>query len=403
MQAYDYEAVNQKGKLIRGTIMANNARSARSDLKANNLTPIKMDAATDMATAPDKKVKRGKVKRRALTQATRQLSILIKAGTPVSEALKVTALQFEKGAIRDSLLDVRAKVLEGQTLSQAMASDPKAYSRLYTSMVAAGENSGRLDLVLSRLASDHEAEQKVRNKILGATVYPIVLSVVALGVIIILMTFVVPKVVSQFESFHQELPTLTKLTIGFSEWIQAYGLWCGLVLTIGFVLCVQAMKLTSFKRRADGLVLKLPFIGRLNRDLNAARFSRTMSGILDSSTPALQALSVSKHTLKNIVMAEAIEQVIDQVRSGSSIGKALQQTSTFPSLMVHMVASGESSGDLGEMFRISAEYLESEFDSATTIVLNLLEPLIIVFLGGVVLIIVAAIFLPILRLNTLSF
>jgi len=410
MQAYNYEAINPKGKLIRGTIMADSARSARADLKIKKLMPIKMDIAGNIKTSHSKKVasmgkveSTGKINRRALTQVTRQLAILIKAGTPVAEALKVTAFEFEKGSIRARLLDVRAKVLEGHTLSQAMASAPKTFSSLYTSMVAAGESSGQLYMVLNRLASDREAEQKVRNKILGATIYPIILSIVALGVIIILMTFVVPKVVEQFESFHQELPPLTKLTIGFSEWLQAYGLWGGLVLFISSIVFLQAMKTKKFRRPIDKAVLKLPFIGRLNRDMNAARFSRTMSGLLDSSTPALQALRTSRNTVKNIIMSEAIDHVIEQVKGGSSIGKALKQKPVFPPLMVHMVTSGEASGDLGEMFKISADYLESEFDSATTIVLNLLEPLIIIFLGGVVLIIVAAIFLPILRLNTLSF
>ncbi|NNC38116.1 MAG: type II secretion system inner membrane protein GspF [Hyphomonadaceae bacterium] len=403
MEAFDYEAVNKLGKVTRGTVMANSARAARRDLKARELMPLKMNAASAPRKAKQRTESRGRVKQRILTQASRQLAILIKSGTPIAEALKVTALQFEGSPMRKSLLDVRSHILEGRRMSEAMAEEPKTYSELYRSMVSAGENSGQLGMVLDRLAGDLEAAQKVRRKIIGATIYPIVLSIVALAVIVILMVKVVPKVVTQFESFNQELPTLTKATIAFSEWLQSYGLMTGLgIAAVGFVLW-QSMKVRNIRRRVDKFVLGLPYIGKLNRDMNAARFARTMSGLIDSGTPVLQAIGAARNTLKNIVLREAMDGVVEQVRGGSSVGAALKKATVFPPLMVHMVAGGEASGDLGHMFAISAEYLESEFDSSTTIVLNLLEPLIIVFMGGVVLLIVAAIFLPILRLNTLSF
>ncbi|PHS40796.1 MAG: type II secretion system protein GspF, partial [Robiginitomaculum sp.] len=341
-------------------------------------------------------------KTKILTQATRQLAILIGSGTPVADALKVTALQFETSPMRRSLLDVRRQILEGRRLSEAMSRD-KTYSPLYCSMVAAGENSGQLGVVLSRLAGDLESAQKIRRKVLGATIYPMVLSVVALGVITILMVMVVPRVVKQFDSFNQELPRLTQMTIGFSAWLQAYGLWLLLAVILAGVALKQSLKIHRFRIMVDTAVLKTPFIGGLSRDMNAARFSRTMAGLLDSGTPVLTAMDTAKNTLKNQVMFEALKQVIEDVRGGSSVGAALKRYPVFPPLMIHMVASGEQGGDLGGMFNISAEYLESEFDSATTIVLNLLEPAIIIFLGGVVMLIVAAIFLPILRLNTLAF
>jgi general secretion pathway protein F len=403
MEAFDYEAVNKTGKVSRGTVMATTARAARRDLRARDLTPLKMTAAVAPRKTQQKTEKRGRIKQRILTQASRQLAILIQADTPVSEALKVTALQFEGSPMRKSLLDVRTKVLEGRRMSEAMADDKKTYTDLYRSMVAAGENSGQLGMVLDRVAGDLEAAQKVRRKILGATIYPMVLSVVALTVIVILMVKVVPKVVEQFESFNQELPALTRMTIGFSNWLQSYGLFAGLAIALTGAAIWQAMKVRNIRRRVDKFVLGMPFIGRLNREMNAARFARTMSGLIDSGTPVLQSISTARNTLKNIVLREATDVVVEQVRGGSSVGAAFKKAEVFPPLMVHMVSSGEASGDLGKMFGISAEYLESEFDSATTVVLNLLEPLIIVFMGGVVLLIVAAIFLPILRLNTLSF
>ena len=412
MQAYDYEAVNAKGKTNRGTVMATSARAARRDLRGRELTLINMQAAAEKTTAKlNKKTQntnkgqdkgQGKVKTKTLTQATRQLAILIESGTPVSEALKVTALQFENSPMRGSLLEVRRQILEGRRMSEAMSQD-KTYSPLYCSMVAAGENSDRLGPVLSRLAGDLESAQRVRRKVLGATVYPIILSIVALGVITILMVLVVPKVVKQFNSFNQELPGITKFVIGLSKWMQAYGLWLVLAVVIGSILLKQSMKLRKFRMAVDKLVLKTPFIGGLNRNMNAARFARTMAGLLDSGTPVLTAMGTAKNTLKNLVLYDATQQVIDEVRGGSTVGGALKRNPVFPPLMIHMISSGEHGGDLGNMFAIAAEYLESEFDSATTIVLNLLEPAIIIFLGGVVMLIVASIFLPILRLNTLAF
>ena len=305
--------------------------------------------------------------------------------------------------MRRSLLGVRSQVLEGQRLSEAMKVDGKTYSKLYRSMVASGESSGQLGPVLERLAEDLETAQKTRRKILGATIYPIILSIVALAVIVILMVMVVPKVVAQFTGFGQELPRLTKMVIALSEWLQTYGLWAGLIIVGLFMVGAQALKQENIRRKFDSFFLRIPFFGRLNRDMNAARFSRTMSGLLDSGTPTLQAIGTAKNTLSNLVLREAMETVVEQVRGGSSVGGALKKTTVFPPLMVHMVAGGEASGDLGKMFSVSAEYLEGEFDNSTTIVLNLLEPMIIILLGGVVLLIVAAIFLPILRLNTLAF
>ena len=404
VDAFDYEAVDAGGKTTRGTVMATSARAARRELRARALTPIQMSAANTAPTKVEtKSAPRKKVKLKTLTQATRQLAILIKADTPVAEALKITALQFEGSPMRQSLLDVRTQILEGRRLSEALSEDKRTYSQLYRSMVAAGENAGQLGSVLERLAGDLESAQKMRRKVLGATVYPLVLSVVAIAVIVILMVFVVPKVVEQFSSLGQNLPPLTRMTIALSEWLQAYGLWLLLAIAVFIFGFLQAMRSASFRRRIDGVILKLPYIGKLSRDMNAARFARTMGGLLDSGTPVLPAIDTAKNTLKNAVMRDAAETIVEQVRGGSSLGAALKGAAVFPPLMMHMIAGGEASGDLGEMFAVSADYLESEFESSTTIVLNLLEPMIIVLLGGVVLLIVAAIFMPILKLNTMAF
>ncbi len=288
-------------------------------------------------------------------------------------------------------------------MSDALRAHPNTFGDLYASMVASGESSGRLAEVLERLASDLEAAQSIRRKILAATVYPMVLSVVAIIVVAILMVFVIPKVVEQFDSFGQDLPALTRGVIAVSEWMQAYGLIAVGVMAAGIFAFRQALKNEDFQRRWHGFLLKVPMVGRLMRDLNAARFARTMAGLIDSGTPALSAMETARHTIRNRVMREAVTDAAIKVREGAAVSASLRQTDVFPALVTQMVAGGEASGDIGKMFGKSADYLESEFDAATAIFLSLLEPLIIILMSLVVLLIIGAIFLPILRLNTLAF
>lgn len=402
MEAFDYAAIDTAGKRKKGTVMASSARDARDILRARSLMPL------DLAPSKSKKKQEiggtaSGVKHKHLTQATRQLAILIDAATPIEEALKITALQFERSPMKAALLSIRAQVMEGLRLSDALRGQPKVFPQLYTAMVASGETSGRLPAVLERLADDLEAAQKIRRKIMGATAYPIVLSIVALLVVTILMIAVVPKVVDQFDSFGQELPTLTNIVIALSAWMQKWGLITLGVFVIGIFALRQALKAKALRYRWDGMLLRLPLLGKIIRNMNAARFARTMAGLVDSDTPALTALETAQHTLQNSVMRDAITDAALKVREGSAISTALRGTAVFPPLVVQMVAGGEASGDMGKMFAKSAEYLEDEFDSSTTVFLTLLEPLIIIFLAGIVLLIIAAIFLPILQLNTLAF
>jgi len=401
LEAFDYAAFDTSGKKHSGTITAITAREARDLLRAQKLTPVTIKQAK-VKNVTSLSFER-KASHKDKTQATRQLAILIDASTPVEETLKITALQFERSPMRQVLLSIRSQVLEGARLSEALKTHPKTFSELYVAMVASGETSGRLPEVLQRLASDFEASQKVRRKILGATIYPMVLTLVAFAVVITLMVAVVPKVVAQFETFGQDLPGLTKAVISISNGLQAYGLIIGLIVVIAFIGFQQALRRPHIKRVWHKNLLKLPYIGRLNRDLNAARFSRTMAGLIESGTPALTAMETARHTLRNLVMQDGVVEAASKVREGTSMSAALRGTAVLPPLVVQMVAGGEASGDIGLMFSKSADYLEEEFDTATTVFLNLLEPLIIIALSGVVLLIIGAIFLPILRLNNLAF
>ncbi len=292
-------------------------------------------------------------------------------------------------------------MLEGARLSEALSAHPKTFGPLYIAMVTAGEKSGRLAPVMERLASDQEAAQKLRRTILAATVYPMVLSVVALAVVIGLMVFIVPQVVAQFDSFGQELPLLTRAVMAASEWLQAYGIIAALVIAVCGFGASQALKTERIKTRWHGAQLRLPMIGRLTRNLNAARFARTISGLIEAGTPSLTAMETAEHTLKNTVMRNAAREAATRVREGVAISTALKKTKVFPPLVTQMVAGGEASGNVGAMFSKSADYLEGEFESVTAIFLSLLEPLIIIFLAGIILLIIGAIFIPILRLSTL--
>ena len=398
METFDYAAIDRAGQRLNGSVTAQTAREARDILRAQALTPIELKAAKSKASQIFSYEK--KPSHRDLTQSTRQLAILIDAATPVEEALKVTATQYERSPMRAILLDVRSRVMEGERLSDGLKRHPKTFSDLFTAMVASGETSGRLPAVLERLASDLEAAQRIRRKILSATAYPMVLTLLAVIVSTILMVVVVPKVVEQFDSFGQELPGLTIFVIALSAWLQKYGFILLLFIILAGFGFFQALKNDNIKRRWHSFILKIPLIGSLARNINAARFSRTMAGLIDSGTQSLVAMETAKHTLKNSIMRHAVKTAATKVREGSAMSRALKSTEVFPPLMVQMVAGGEASGNVGKMFGKSADYLEGEFEAATAIFLNLLEPLIIIIMSIMVLVIIGAIFLPILQLNS---
>ena len=400
MNAYDFIALDSRGKRQKGTIMSPSPRDARDLLRSRQLVTIKITHSKPKDQSVSNFI-RPRIKHKNLTQATRQLSILIDAATPVEEALKITALQFKNNIVKTILLSVRSQVMEGLRLSDALKIHPTSFSELYIAMVASGETSGRLASVLSRLADDLERAQKIKQKVRGATAYPIVLSVVALTIVVVLMVSVVPKVVQQFDSFGQDLPTLTTFVIVLSEWMQQWGLILLIFMCACFLLLSRLLKQVSFRLSWDKMLLALPIISKIIKDMNAARFSRTMSGLVDSGTPILTALEVSSYTLQNSIMKNAVLDAALKVSEGLTINNALNDANVFPQIVIQMIAGGEASGDLSGMLAKSAEYLEDEFSSSTDVFLSLLEPLIIILLAGVILLIIGAIFMPILQLNTL--
>ncbi len=399
METYDYAALDKSGKRLTGSVAASNPREARDILRSRQLTPVALKAAK--ARSERRLGAPRRVSHRDLTQATRQLSILIDAATPVEEAIKVVALQFEKSSMRQVLMDIRAQVLEGARLSDALRLYPKVFTPLYVAMVASGETSGRLGPVMDRLAQDLEAAQAVKNKISAAIAYPVVLSVVALIVVALLMIFLVPRIVSQFDSLGMELPFLTRAVIGLSNILVHYGLF---ILGAFFLIAYgirRALKIEKIRLSWHKFLLGLPVIGNLIRSVNAARFARTMSGLIASGTPALVAMQTARHTLRNQIMYNAVSEAADKVREGSAISTSLRHSGTFPLLVTQMVAGGEASGDIGTMFGKSADYLEGEFERATAIFLSLLNPILIILLSIVVLVVILAMYMPMLNMISL--
>jgi general secretion pathway protein F len=300
------------------------------------------------------------------------------------------------------LLAVHAGVIEGYRLSDAMARQGAAFPSLYRAMIAAGESSGALPDILDRLADLLEREQNVRSKLLTTLIYPAALSITAIIVIIALMTFVVPRVVEQFDSMGQTLPLLTRIVIVLSSLMTQWGWFILLAAAGGVWAFARALRNPAIRLRFDRWLLRLPVIGRLIRDLNAARLARTLSTMIASGLPVIDGLVLTARTINNRVLRAAVEAMASAIREGGSLSAAMRRAAVFPPVVVNMAASGESSGRLDTMLSSAADYLEREFNTFTSVALSLLEPIIIIVMGAIVATIVLAILLPILQINTLS-
>ena len=346
-------------------------------------------------------VRRDRIGGRTLALVTRQLATLVRVMT-VEEALRTIALQTEKPSAKRVLLAVHAGVIEGYRLSDAMARQGAAFPPLYRAMIAAGESSGALPDILERLADLSEREQNVRSKLLTTLIYPAALCITAVVVIIALMTFVVPRVVDQFTSMGQTLPALTRVVIFLSNLMTQWGWLILLIVAGGAWAGARALRNPALRLKFDGALLRLPMIGRLIRDLNAARLARTLSTMIASGLPVIDGLVLTARTMNNAVLRSAVEAMVSAIREGGSLSAAMRRAAVFPPVVVHMAASGESSGKLDTMLSSAADYLEREFNTFTLVALSLLEPIIIIVMGAIVATIVLAILLPILQINTLS-
>jgi len=403
LAAFEFIALDASGKQQKGVLEADTARQVRNQLRDKGLAPLNVEVVTSRQTSRQTfSLQSGRNLSAAdLSLITRQLATLVEAALPIEESLKAVAEQCEKDWVKSMVLAVRARVVEGHTLADALKEFPASFDSLYCAMVSAGEKSGFLSGVLQRLADYTEKRQYLRNKVVVALIYPAFLVFVALGVVSFLLSYVVPMVVEQFMTMNAELPLLTKIIIAMSAFIQNWGIL--LVITIvALVFGIKALlRSTSRRTKWHRLMLKVPLIGKVTRGLNSARFARTLSIMIASGVPLLDGLKIAGEVMTNLVMKNAVLMAAGMVSEGASLRKSLGETGHFPPMMLHMIASGENSGELEQMLERTADHQDQDFETLVTVSLGLFEPLMILVMGILVLLIVLAILLPIFQLNQL--
>lgn len=403
MAAFEYQALDARGRKVKGVLEADNARHARSLLREQKLNPLSLEIASqqEQLIATGRKWFQAGISAGELALITRQLATLVEAALPIEAALQAVAEQCEKPRLQSMMMSVRSKVVEGYSLAEGLAEFPHIFDHLFRSMVAAGEKSGHLDGVLNRLADYTEQRQYMRSQTMQAMLYPAILTFFAIGVISILLAFVVPKIVEQFVHMGQSLPGTTVALIAISDFIRNYGLFVLVAIFLGIVAFKRALKSADFRLKYDRTILKLGILGKVNRGLNTARFARTLSILNASAVPLLEAMRISSDVLSNTYMKQAMNEATLRVREGTSLRTSLAQTKLFPPMMLHMIASGEKSGQLDGMLGRAADMQDREFTTLVTVSLKIFEPLLVSTMAFMVLFIVLAILQPILALNNL--
>lgn len=401
MGAFEYQAVDGDGKTKKGLIEADTAKQARQQLRGMQLMPISIGEVSSTASRSSSRSRRDRINVTTIALITRQLATLISAGQPLESAYLTVSKQAQKAQVKRILLAVRSRILEGHPLSEALSDFPRIFDKMYCASVNAGEQSGLLDVVMERLADYLEAKQELQQKTSLALIYPVLLSIVAFGLVSVLLVFVVPQIVQVFEGFDQELPKITQWLIFISDFSRDNGVTILIAIVLVVLVYGQLMKIDRFRVIRDRLVLALPFVNYLVKLSNTARFTRTMSILVTSGVTALDSMRISSEVLINQPMKSSVLRAADRVREGELISTTLEQTGYFSPMILQLIANGEASGKLGDMLKRSAQAEENEFSRITAIFVGLFEPAMILFMGMVVLAIVLAILLPIFDMNDL--
>jgi general secretion pathway protein F len=402
MGAFEYTALEPSGKERKGILEGDTPRHIRQLLREQQLLPV---TVAEVAQKEAKRQRSFSLIRRVsaadLALFTRQLATLVRAGLPLEESLLAVSQQTEKPRVQSIVLGVRARVMEGHTLADGFAEFPRVFPEIYRATVAAGEQAGHLDNVLERLADYTENRDQLRQKVMAALLYPIVLTVLCFGIVSALLVYVVPQVVAVFESSKAKLPLMTQLLIATSGFLRSYGIY----LLIGVVLAVALFRRwlrdPAARRRFHRLQLRMPLVGKLSRGFNTARFTRTFSILSASAVPVLEAMRIAGEVVTNLPMRDAVTEAAARVREGAPIGRSLAASRLFPPMTIHLISSGESSGELESMLERAAISQERELDGLLAALVGLLGPLLIVFMGLFVMGIVFAMLLPIFELNQL--
>lgn len=401
MAAFSYKALDAKGRNKNGILEGDNPRQIRAQIREQGLIPLEVEPAAEK----EQKISKGfqlfqpKISSGDLALLTRQLATLVESALPLEEAILAVAEQCEKPRQKNMMMAVRSKVVEGHSLADSMGDFPYVFDQLFRAMVAAGEKSGHLDTVLERLADYTEKKQQTRNVMIQAMVYPTIMVIVAFAIVTLLLTHVVPKIVGQFDSMGQELPGVTQFLIAMSEWVQAYVFHTLFMIVSVAFLFRHLMRNDKFRLQMHRRILGMPVFGKVIKGLNTSRFASTLSILTASAVPILEGMRISGQVLLNDYIKKLVLEAAGMVQEGSSLKVALGKTKVFPPMMMHMIASGEKSGELQQMLSRAANNQDREFEMQVSVALSILSPMLILVMAGIVFFIVIAILLPIVSLN----
>ncbi|NVM76047.1 general secretion pathway protein F [Duganella sp. SG902] len=405
MPAFRYEAVDAGGATKKGVLNSDSARSARAELRTQGLVPLKVDQIATQVDASGVAKSRGGLGERLtsteLALFTRQLASLLEAGLPLEQAFTALLEQAERPYLRDLIASVRSEVIGGDSLSVVLGRHPRDFAEIYRALVASGEQIGQLSRVLSRLADYIERRNALIQKVRLAFTYPAIVTVVAFSIVIFLLTYVVPQIVSVFANTKQKLPFLTVVMLAVSDFVRHYGIVVGIALIGAWFAWRRALQNPALKRRWHTWLLTAPLYGKFERSLNTARFASTLAITTGSGVPILRALDTSRDTLNNVAMQELVEEASDAVREGVSLARALSAQKHFPPMLIHMIRAGEITGELPAMLDRAAAAQEADLERRTLTIAGLLEPALILAMGVVVLLIVLAVLMPIIEINQL--
>ncbi len=398
MGAYRFEAVDAEGRMRSGVIDADTPRSARDRLRADGLTPT---AVAESAAGGTGAGARLRIASAVVTMTTRQLATLVQSGMPLDQALAAVAEQADDARARALVLSLRTQVAGGESLAAALSRYPRTFSPLYRGLVAAAAESGRLPEVLTRLADYLEAREALRQKFATALIYPALVTLIAVGVIAVLLVYVVPQIVAVYQQSRQTLPWLTQALIATSAFLRATGwMWVALALA-GVVAFTLANRRPAFRARWHTVLLRLPGVGRLVASLDTARFASTLAILVGSGAPLLRSLDTAAEVVRMLPLQSAARAATALVREGVTLARALQEQKRFPPVLVHLVANGEATGRLATMLERAAGELEREAERRLAWVTALVQPVLIVAMGSIVLVLVLAVMLPIVSMNQL--
>jgi general secretion pathway protein F len=402
MGAFEYTALDTAGKERTGVLEGDTARQVRQILRERQLLPV------TVAEVAQKEAKRQRsfsfsrgVSAADLALFTRQLATLVRAGLPLEESLLAVSQQTEKPRVQSIIIGVRSRVMEGHTLADGFAEFPRVFPEIYRATVAAGEQSGHLDAILERLADYTESRHAIRQKVLGALLYPIILTILCFIIVTGLLVFVVPQVVGVFESQQARLPFMTRALIAISDFFRLYGIYVFLGIVAAGIGVARWLRNPIARRAWHRTQLGLPVAGRVVRGFNTARFTRTLSILSASTVPVLEALRIASEVVTNLPMRDAVVEAAQRVREGAPIGRSLAASRLFPPMTIHLISSGESSGELDSMLERASQSQERELDGLLAALVGLLGPMMIVLMGLFVMGIVFAMLLPIFQMNQL--